>query len=86
MKRCAACFRMMLFGSNVLVLDQPTNHLDLESITAVNDGLKAFKGNVLFASHDHEFIETIANRIMEIRKDGTLIDRLCTYDEYIAEQ
>ncbi len=77
--------RMMLFGSNVLVLDQPTNHLDLESITAVNDGLKAFKGNVLFASHDHEFIETIANRIMEIRKDGTLIDRLCTYDEYIAE-
>ncbi|WP_425756515.1 ABC-F family ATP-binding cassette domain-containing protein [Ihubacter sp. rT4E-8] len=78
--------RMMLFGSNVLVLDQPTNHLDLESITAVNDGLKAFKGNVLFASHDHEFIETIANRIMEIRKDGTLIDRLCTYDEYIAEQ
>lgn len=75
--------RMMLFGSNVLVLDQPTNHLDLESITAVNDGLKSFKGNVLFASHDHEFIQTIANRIMEIRKDGTLIDKLCTYDEYI---
>ncbi|MCI9475833.1 ABC-F family ATP-binding cassette domain-containing protein [Anaerovoracaceae bacterium 41-7] len=77
--------RMMLFGSNVLVLDQPTNHLDLESITAVNDGLKNFKGNVLFASHDHEFIQTIANRIMEIRKDGTLVDRLCTYDEYIEE-
>ncbi len=77
--------RMMLYGSNVLVLDQPTNHLDLESITAVNDGLKNFKGNVLFASHDHEFIQTIANRIMEIRKDGTLIDRLCTYDEYIEE-
>ena len=76
---------MMLFGSNVLVLDQPTNHLDLESITAVNDGLKNFKGNVLFASHDHEFIQTIANRIMEIRKDGTLVDRLCTYDEYIEE-
>lgn len=75
--------RMMLFGSNVLVLDQPTNHLDLESITAVNDGLKSFKGNVIFASHDHEFIQTIANRIMEIRKDGTLIDKLCTYDEYI---
>lgn len=75
--------RMMLFGSNALVLDQPTNHLDLESITAVNDGLIAFKGNLLFASHDHEFINTIANRIMEIRKDGTLIDRLCTYDEYI---
>nr|WP_201759518.1 MULTISPECIES: ATP-binding cassette domain-containing protein [Anaerotruncus] len=77
--------RMMLFGSNVLALDQPTNHLDLESITAVNDGLKNFKGNVLFASHDHEFIQTIANRIMEIRKDGTLVDRLCTYDEYIEE-
>ncbi len=75
--------RMMLFGSNFLVLDQPTNHLDLESITAVNDGLKAFKGNMLFASHDHEFINTIANRIMEIDKDGKLIDKLCTYDEYI---
>ncbi|MBR4862746.1 MAG: ATP-binding cassette domain-containing protein [Firmicutes bacterium] len=76
--------RMMLFGSNVLVMDQPTNHLDLESITAVNDGLIAFKGNVLFSSHDHEFIQTVANRIMEIDKDGKLTDRLCTYDEYIA--
>ncbi|MBQ0004541.1 MAG: ABC-F family ATP-binding cassette domain-containing protein [Clostridiales bacterium] len=75
--------RMMLFGSNFLVLDQPTNHLDLESITAVNDGLKAFKGNMIFASHDHEFINTIANRIMEIDKDGKLTDKLCTYDEYI---
>ncbi|MBR3756108.1 MAG: ABC-F family ATP-binding cassette domain-containing protein [Firmicutes bacterium] len=77
--------RMMLFGSNELVLDQPTNHLDLESITAVNQGLTNFKGNVLFASHDHEFIQTIANRIMEFRPDGTLIDKLCTYDEYIGE-
>ena len=76
--------RMMLFGSNVLVMDQPTNHLDLESITAVNDGLIAFKGNVLFASHDHEFIQTVANRIMEISADGKLTDKLCTYDEYIA--
>lgn len=75
--------RMMLFGSNFLLLDQPTNHLDLESITAVNDGLKAFKGNIIFASHDHEFISTVADRIMEIRKDGTLIDKMCTYDEYI---
>lgn len=75
--------RMMLYGSNVLVLDQPTNHLDLESITAVNEGLMNFKGNVLFASHDHEFISTIANRIMEFRPDGTLIDKLGTYDEYI---
>ena len=76
--------RLMLFGSNVLVMDQPTNHLDLESITAVNDGLIAFKGNVLFASHDHEFIQTVANRIMEISADGKLTDKLCTYDEYIA--
>ena len=75
--------RMMLYGSNVLILDQPTNHLDLESITAVNEGLINFKGNVIFASHDHEFIQTIANRIMEIRPDGTLVDKLCTYDEYI---
>ena len=74
--------RMMLFGSNVLVLDQPTNHLDLESITAVNNGLIDFKGVVLFASHDHEFVQTIANRIMEIA-DGKLIDKMCTYDEYI---
>ena len=77
--------RMMLYGSNVLVLDQPTNHLDLESITAVNEGLMSFKGNVLFASHDHEFIQTIANRIIEFKTDGTLVDRLGTYDEYIEE-
>ena len=75
--------RMMLFGSNALVLDQPTNHLDLESITAVNNGLIDFKGVVLFASHDHEFVQTIANRIMEL-VDGKLIDKMCTYDEYIA--
>ena len=74
--------RMMLFGANILVLDQPTNHLDLESITAVNNGLMDFKGNVLFASHDHEFINTIANRIIEIRPEG-IVDRLSNYDEYI---
>lgn len=74
--------RMMLYGSNVLILDQPTNHLDLESITAVNNGLISFKGNILFTSQDHEFIQTIANRIIEITPDG-LIDRMCTYDEYI---
>ena len=77
--------RMMLFGSNVLVLDQPTNHLDLESITAVNNGLIDFKGVVLFASHDHEFVQTVADRIMEF-VDGKLIDKMCTYDEYIAGQ
>ena len=74
--------RMMLFGSNALVLDQPTNHLDLESITAVNNGLRDFKGIVLFTSHDHEFIQTIANRIIEITPTG-VIDRRCTYDEYL---
>lgn len=75
--------RMMLYGSNVLLLDQPTNHLDMESITAVNNGLKAFKGNVIFACHDHEFVNTVANRIVDIQPDGTIIDRMCTYDEYI---
>lgn len=74
--------RMMMFGANVLVLDQPTNHLDLESITAVNNGLIEFKGNLLFASHDHEFIQTVANRIMELTPSG-LIDRMTTYDEYV---
>ena len=77
--------RMMLFGSNVLILDQPTNHLDLESITAVNNGLIAFKGNVIFTSHDHEFVQTVANRIIEINPDGSITDRLCTYDEYIEK-
>ncbi len=74
--------RMMLFGSNVLLLDQPTNHLDLESITAVNNSLVNFKGNVIFSSHDHEFIQTVANRIIEITKDG-IIDRMGSYDEYL---
>lgn len=76
--------RMMLFGSNVLILDHPTNHLDLESITAVNNGLIDFKGNLLFASHDHEFIQTIANRIIEFTDEG-MLDRTCTYEEYLDE-
>ena len=76
---------MMLIGSNALVLDQPTNHLDLESITAVNNGLIDYKGIVLFSSHDHEFIQTVANRIMEFR-DGKLIDKLGTYEDYIEYQ
>lgn len=74
--------RMMMFGSNVLVLDQPTNHLDLESITAVNKGLADFKGVVLFTSHDHEFISTVANRIIVIEKDG-IKDITSSYDEYL---
>ena len=75
--------RMMMFGSNVLLLDQPTNHLDLESITAVNNGLIDFKGVVLFASHDHEFTQTVANRIIEILPEGGTFDRVTTYDEYL---
>lgn len=74
--------RMMLFGSNVLLLDRPTNHLDLESITAVNNGLADFKGVVLFASHDHEIMQTVANRIIEITPDGC-IDRMGTYEEFL---
>ena len=76
--------RMMMFGSNVLVLDQPTNHLDLESITAVNNGLKNFKGIVLFSSHDHEFISTVANRIIFIKPQG-LQDITQSYDEYLEQ-
>ncbi len=75
--------RMMMYGSNVLVLDQPTNHLDLESITAVNDGLTNFAGNVLFSSYDHQFIQTVANRIMEL-KDGKLLDKMMTYDDFLT--
>ena len=74
--------RMMLFGSNVLVLDRPTNHLDLESITAVNNSLINFKGVVLLASHDHEIMQTTANRIIEITPEGC-IDRQGTYEEFI---
>jgi len=77
--------RMMLFGSNVLLLDQPTNHLDLESITAVNKGLTNFKGNVIFSSHDHEFIQTIANRILDFT-ENKVIDKLGTYDEYLENK
>ena len=75
--------RMMLFGSNVLLLDQPTDHLDLESITAVNNGLSSFKGNVLFTSHDYEKVHSVANRINEIRADGTYFDYLGNYDEFV---
>jgi len=77
--------RMMLSGANVVLLDEPTNHLDLESISAVNDGLIAFKGNVLFASHDHRFIQTVANRIIEITPEG-LVDRMTTFDEWLADE
>ncbi len=74
--------KMMISGANVLILDEPTNHLDMESITALNNGLIKFPGVVLFASHDHQFVQTTANRIMEI-VNGNLIDKMTTYDEYL---
>ncbi len=77
--------RMMLAGGNLLILDEPTNHLDLESITAFNNALKDFPGTVLFTSHDHEFTQTVANRIIEITPNG-FIDTLMTYDEYIENE
>lgn len=77
--------KMMLNGANVLVLDEPTNHLDLESITALNNGLIDFDGTILFTSHDHQFIQTIANRIIEITPNG-IIDRVMTYDEYLESE
>lgn len=77
--------KMMLSGANVLVLDEPTNHLDLESITALNNGLINYKGTILFTSHDHEFVQTIANRIVEITPKG-IIDRQMTYDEYLENE
>ena len=78
--------RMMLSEANVILLDQPTNHLDMESIQAVNKGLIAFPGNILLASHDHEMLQSVANRIIEFRPDGTICDRLGTYDEYLEYQ
>ncbi|MTI32019.1 ABC-F family ATP-binding cassette domain-containing protein [Xanthovirga aplysinae] len=77
--------RMMLSGANLLILDEPTNHLDLESITAFNNALKDFPGTVLFTSHDHEFTQTVANRIIEITPNG-MIDKLMTYDEYVSSE
>ncbi len=77
--------KMMLNGANVLLLDEPTNHLDLESITALNNGLIDFDGTILFTSHDHQFIQTIANRIIEITPTG-IIDKVMTYDEYLESE
>ena len=74
--------RMQLQNANCLILDTPTNHLDLESIAALNNGLEAFKFNVIFSSHDHQLTQTVANRIIEITDDG-IIDRMCSFDEYM---
>ena len=82
--RCMLC-KMMMSGANVLILDEPTNHLDLESITALNEGLTEYKGTLLFDSHDHQFVQTIADRIIEILPGG-IIDRQMTYDEYIEDE
>ena len=78
--------KCMLEAPNFLILDEPTNHLDLESITSLNNGLMRFEGEILFASHDHQFIQTVANRIIEIKDDGTIIDRRMTYDQYLEEK
>ena len=75
--------RMMIEGSNVLLLDEPTDHLDMEAITALNNGLMKFKGVLLFSCRDHQVVQTTANRIMEILPGGTLIDKITTYDEYL---
>ncbi len=76
--------KMMISGANCLLLDEPTNHLDMESIQALNNGLIKFPGVEMFSCHDHQFIQTTANRIMEILPDGTLLDKITTYDEYLA--
>ena len=76
--------KMMLSGANVLLLDGPTNHLDLESITSVNEGVQRFKGNVIFTSHDHEFLQTVANRIIEIDQGSIVYDREISYEDYLA--
>jgi len=75
----------MLSGANVLLLDEPTNHLDLESIQSVNNGLTAFKGTMLFTSHDHKFIQTIADRVIEITPNGTF-DKVITFDEFLEDK
>jgi len=76
--------RMMMLRANVLMIDEPTNHLDLESIQAFNNSLKNFKGTVLFSTHDHEFAQTVANRVIELTPKG-VIDRYTTFDEYYQD-
>ena len=75
--------KMMLSGANFLMLDQPTDHLDVETITSLNEALINFKGAILFSTHDHEFIETTANRIIDFKDDGKYVDKMTTYEEYL---
>ena len=75
--------KLMLSGANFLIFDEPTNHLDMESITALNEGMQKFKGDMIFTSHDHQLTQTVANRIIDLRKDK-IIDRECSYNEYLG--
>lgn len=83
-KKRVALAAVLVNPADVLILDEPTNHLDMESITALNNGLIKFPGVILFTSHDHQFVQTTANRIMEILPNGKLVDKITTYDEYLA--
>ena len=78
--------KLMLSGANVLILDDPTNHLDIESITSLNKGMNEYKGALLFSSHDHQLLSTVANRIIEFKEDGKYIDKMMNYDEYLERE
>ena len=78
--------KLMLSGANVLILDDPTNHLDIESITSLNKGMNEYKGSILFSSHDHQLLSTVANRIIEFKEDGKYIDKMMSYDEYLERE
>ena len=78
------CFQSLCYhGANFLIFDEPTNHLDMESITALNEGMKKYRGNIIFTSHDHQLTQTVADRIIDLRKEK-IVDRECTYNEYLG--